>query len=171
MKRGGFLNHHRGFGVRRPLKRSILKQLNESPSAIAKREIQSLVRRIVILRDGGCILRNLVDAPPCSGWRKDGQLVLQADHLITRANSSTYADTRLVVCVCKGHHGWKKYNKEQYDDVVSRVLSPERVLLWEGAMQDSWRPARRYSADWELSIVLLKRELFDLHEGTTEAKS
>ena len=39
------------------------------------------------------------------GFRNDGQLILQADHVITRANSATYAETHLIVCVCKGHHG------------------------------------------------------------------
>jgi hypothetical protein len=34
----------------------------------------------------------------------------QADHLTTRANSATYADTRLIVCACKGAHGWKKWH-------------------------------------------------------------
>ena len=66
------------------------------------------MREIVIKRDGGCILRDIQGVSQCNGYRKDGKLILQADHLITRANSATYADTRLIVCVCKGHHGWKK---------------------------------------------------------------
>jgi hypothetical protein len=47
---------------------------------------------IVILRDGGCILRDTPHASACNGYAKDGHLILQADHLITRANSATYGD-------------------------------------------------------------------------------
>lgn len=79
-----------------------------------KDRIQDLVRDIVIARDGGCIFRDAPfevtqgSGPPCGGYAKDGHLILQADHLITRANGATYSDTRLLVCVCRNHHGWKK---------------------------------------------------------------
>jgi hypothetical protein len=82
-----------------------------------KQRIQDLVRDIVIKREGGCIFRGDVPnpegwtIPTCNGFAKDGHLILQADHLITRANSATYADTRLIVCLCKGHHGWKSWHE------------------------------------------------------------
>lgn len=68
-------------------------------TAKLKDEIQALVRAIVIRRDGGCIFRNSIDAPSCNGFTKsDGpRLILQVDQLITRPNSDTYADTRLIV--------------------------------------------------------------------------
>ena len=68
MKRGGKLN------VR-----------NHSDTNDSKDNIQALARQIVIKRDGGCILRNMLyrDFLQCGG-------PIQADHLITRANSATY---------------------------------------------------------------------------------
>jgi hypothetical protein len=49
-----------------------------------------------------CILRNIrhCGGEPGFTFLEDGvigKVVLQADHLITRANSATYADSRLVV--------------------------------------------------------------------------
>jgi hypothetical protein len=90
-----------------------LRVAGKSDIAEVKRDIQDLARNIVIARDGGCILRGVFGIPVCSGYAKDGHLILLADHLITRGNAATYADTRLIVCLCKGHHGgWKKWNKE-----------------------------------------------------------
>jgi hypothetical protein len=99
---------------------------------------------------------------PSYGPGKDGQLVLQADHLITRANSATYADTRLIVCVCEGHHGWKKWHKPEYDALVKSVIGADRATLWERCEEDSWRPHRKYAADWRLHIAALEQELCHL---------
>lgn len=142
-----------------------LRVKGHSETADLKEEIQNLVRAIVILRDGGCILRDvhLPFVPECNGYKETGELILQADHLISRANSATYADTRLIVCVCKGHHGWKSVgsnkNKEHYDLLVRGLLSDDRVALWDRCESDSWRPHRAYAADWKLSITALRQEL------------
>jgi hypothetical protein len=129
-----------------------------------KDRIQALVRAIVALRDGGCILRNRASEglPQCNGYRKDGKLILQADHLITRANAATYSDTRLIVCVCKGHHGWKNYNKEAYDQAVRYMLSMDRLILWDRAHADRYTPHRKYTYDWRLDEAALKQELTEL---------
>ena len=146
--------------------RGRLRVAGVSDTATLKQEIQSTLRSIVILRDGGCILRNIPFITQCNGYRKDGELVLQADHLITRANSATYADTRLVVCVCKGHHGWKEYHKEEYDELVRNILSPERVKLWREAQENSWRPSRTGASDWKLELIALKLEYEKLSTHT-----
>jgi hypothetical protein len=129
-----------------------------SETATIKDEIQNTIRDIVIARDGGCILRNYL-GHSCNGFAKDGHLILQADHLITRANSATYADTRLIVCVCKGAHGWKKWHQKEYDALVATLISPERVAVWKRAEEDSWRPTRKYTADWQLALIVLRQEL------------
>jgi hypothetical protein len=122
MKRGGFLK-----------RKTPLRVKGISDTSQLKDDIQAELRRIVIARDGGCVLRDSYDAPSCGGYAKDGHLILQADHLVTRANSATFADPRLVVAVCKAHHGWKSLgsnrNKAQYDDAIRKVLSDERVAL------------------------------------------
>jgi hypothetical protein len=154
VKRGGYIQR------RTPLKtKTRIKAVGNSDTAILKDQIQSLVRAIVIKRDGGCIFRAVYGVPACNGFRLDGEPVLQADHLITRANSATYADTRLIVCVCKGHHGWKNWHQKEYEAVVRRIISHEREALWDRCEQDSWRPKRTSAMDWKLAIAALKQEL------------
>jgi hypothetical protein len=111
------------------VKRTRLRLKGVSETSEIKQAIQDTVRDIVIIRDGGCIMRDIPHAPACNGYRNDGELVLQADHLITRASNATYADTRLIVCVCKGHHGWKKWHEKEYEALVRTLISPERVAL------------------------------------------
>lgn len=131
-----------------------IRVAGKSDTAELKREIQSLLRQIVIARDGGCILRHV---------RHCSDTVLQADHLITRANSATYADARLVVCVCRSCHAWKSLgsnrNKAQYDALVRAILPPTRVALWDASELESWRPHPMRASDWKLAVVVLKNEL------------
>lgn len=152
-------------------RRTPLRVKGISETSEVKQRIQDLVRAIVILRDGGCILRDdgvqhMNYLPPCNGYAKDGHLVLQGDHLVTRSNSATFADTRLVVCVCKGHHGWKSLGgnarKKQYDEIVRILLLPERVKLWDDCERDSWRPHRVSAMDWKLQETALVQELAEL---------
>ena len=127
-----------------------MRRQSNSEAPTLKREIQRLAREIVIKRDGGCILRNI---------RHCTDEVLQADHLITRANSATYDDTRLIVCVCRSCHGWKHWHEREYNELLKSILPKERVELWEQAEQYSWRPTHKVSSDWRISIAALKQEL------------
>jgi len=52
------------------MKRSALCIKGISETAELKQEIQDLVRAIVIIRDGGCLLRNVLGIPPCNGYAK-----------------------------------------------------------------------------------------------------
>lgn len=147
------------------MRKTRLKMRGTSDTSVLKEKIQDKVRDIVILRDGGCVLRNpyiiqqdLFNIPPCNGYRKDGELILQADHLITRANSATFAETRLIVCVCKGHHGWKKWHEEEYNAVLRGILPQERVDLWDRCKADRWKPRKAGVYDWKLSLVALEQE-------------
>lgn len=139
------------------MKRTPLAKLGTSTSAQQKREIQALLREIVIKRDGGCILRNY---RYCGAVLGDSKHVLQADHLITRANSATYADSRLVVCLCRTCHGWKHWHKEEYEALVRSILPKQRAELWERALIESWRPTKQ---DWAIHILALKKDLEMLH--------
>lgn len=135
-----------------------------SETADLKQEIQDLVREIVILRDGGCILR---DKRNCGG--EIGRAVMQADHLITRANSATFADTRLIVCLCQPcHGGFKKWHKEEYDALVKSILPASRVALWNRCEADSWRVHKKGAYDWRLEIVNLKQILNKLKKEHDE---
>jgi hypothetical protein len=106
-------------------------------------------------RDRGCLLRGSFEAIACSGYGKDGKLIFQADRLITRATSAAYADSRLVVCVCKGRHGWKSVGG--YARVVRTLLPPDRIKLWDACEKDSWRPHRDGTIDWRIEIATLNK--------------
>lgn len=168
----GLKRSQKGFAPRR----SKLRLQGVSTASQLKRDIQALVRAIVILRDGRCILREvnnydfleggkigiarkIAGVPRCNGFAKDGHLILQADHLISRSNSATYGDTRLIVCLCKAHHGWKSVGnnlrKAEYDKIVRQIISPERVALWDMAEADKYRP---HKMDWALVKVGLEQE-------------
>jgi hypothetical protein len=142
-----------------------------------KDRIQALVREIVIARDKGCIFGPnphytfgtapvFMSIPACNGYAKDGHLILQADHLVTRANSATYADTRLIVCVCKGHHLWKKWNEARYNEIVRTLLPADRVALWDKAHEARYKPPRMFTSDWMMEEAALKQEL-RTYQGAT----
>ena len=158
MKRSGFKRKVNPSSFlrkpRKPLKRTRLHVAGHSSTKQLKQEIQDLLRAIVMKRDGGCIFKKVRH---CGG--EIGEAVIQADHLITRANSATYADSRLVVCVCRNCHFWKKYHKGEYDALAKTLLEPQRVMLWEACEKDSWKPTPMRTYDWKMAIVGLKSEL------------
>lgn len=144
------------------MKRSRLRVVGISTTAQDKKEIQRLVREIVIKRDDGCIFKK-EKGHICSGYApKSGYLVLQADHLLSRANSATFADTRLIVCVCKGIHGWKSVGsnlrKAEYDERLKKILPKDIVELWERA-EEYTKAHKTTKMDWKLEIINLKQEL------------
>jgi len=164
MKRGGYLN-----------RRTPLAISGHSETSEVKKEIQAVAREIVIIRDGGCILRNIHyrDFPECGGYRNDGELILQADHLVTRANNATFADTRLIVCVCKAHHAWKSLGsnarKKEYDELVRTLLPSDRVALWDACERDSWKPNRGAAFNWTVTLAALKQELREIQRDSSHA--
>lgn len=158
------------------MNRTRLKKKSGSETALVKESIQALVREIVILRDGGCILRDINQydflengeigighkrhgVPRCNGFDSKGQLIYQADHLITRSNSATFSDTRLIVAVCKGHHGWKKWNEQRYNEIVREILPSDRVVLWDRCHAARYKPVRMGMSDWRKEEAALRSEL------------
>ena len=141
------------------MRRSPLKRKSKSETAKAREEIQRLVREIVIARDGGCLLRDPPGLPPCNGYRADGELVLQADHLITRGKNIGFADTRLICCLCKGHHTAKTFDQnDTYEPIIREKIGPERAELWAKCKADR----RSYPMglwEWQKEILALKKEL------------
>lgn len=139
-----------------PLKRTRIRVAGKSTTAEDKKEIQRLVREIVMKRDGGCVLRKLRN---CGG--EIGQAVIQADHLITRGNSATFADTRLIVCLCRNCHGWKHYHEKEYEALVRTILPKQRIQLWDRC-EEARQAHRTHKADWKIEILALKQELLNL---------
>lgn len=138
------------------MKRTRLRRSGVSETALLKKEIQRLVREVVMARDKGCILRKYRH---CGGELNTEGVVIQADHLISRSNSATYADTRLIVCLCKTCHGWKHWHEKEYDRLIKTIISKERVVLWDRCEEERWKPKKM---DWKLEALALERELSKL---------
>lgn len=164
------LNVGKGFKprkawVKKPyiLKRSTLSKLGKSPVAATKRRIQALLRDIVMKRDYGCILRHV----RCNRRIGDPGVIWQADHLLSRSNSATYGDSRLVVLVCRECHAWKSLGsnlrKAEYDRLVRSILPPERVTLWDMAEIEAGRH-KAVKMDWTLVELSLQQELKNLQK-------
>jgi hypothetical protein len=119
------------------VKQSPLAKESKHPTALIKKHIQALLRELAIRRDGGCVLRRDVThgyiIPACNGYAKSGELVLQYDHLNSRVFNVSYADIRLGVTLCKGHHGWKHFsdrNKKMYDEIIRKMTArPGHIAL------------------------------------------
>jgi len=120
-----------------------------------KQDIQDILRKIVIIRDGGCILRHYPEAGSCGGYRKDGQLILQAEHLHTRSNAASFSDTRLVVCLCQRHHGYyKPQHADEYFKIVRKHIGKERSDLLT-KVQEDYSP---HKVDLKLEYLALLQE-------------
>lgn len=133
-----------------------LKLLNHESSADLKKDIQALVRQIAIIRDGGCILRLFPEAGQCGGYRNDGELILQAEHLVTRSNSATYGDMRNIVCLCAHHHGhFKPQYSRLYWDIIRKHLGEER-WEWIEKVEADKSP---HKVDWKLVKLSLEQDL------------
>lgn len=158
MRRGSFQQKPRKPLKRTPLKarKRTLRIAGVSTTTEIKKEIQALLRQIVMIRDGGCILRHYCEAGACGPIKKDGNPVLQAEHLITRSNSGTFGDSRNCVCLCQRHHiYWKPQYSDLYWEMVKSHL-PEKTWKWyEVAKLDT----KAYRVDWKLVKIALEQEL------------
>jgi hypothetical protein len=140
------------------------KRLGKSKSETTqlKDEIQALLRQIVIERDGGCIFRNYPDAGRCGGYRKDGELILQADHISSRANSQTYGLSQNVVCICRNHHTfWKRQYPSEWTDLTRNYVG---VAVFDRMIALGREKARQSFTAWDWAKVAygLKDELTKL---------
>lgn len=144
-----------------PLKRKTkLRVAGKSTASQLKREIQAVLREAVIRRDAGCVLRSFSEAGNCSG-------PLQAEHLISRANSATFADFRNIVCLCQRHHiFWKPQHSRLYWELIEEVIGPERWRFIKLAEVDH----RPYKTDWKLALLVLQKELASLPVPSPEIR-
>lgn len=142
------------------MKRTKLNIVGHSTQAQLKKEIQATLRTLVILRDGGCILRHYPETGKCgSRSTKSGEMILQAEHLNTRARAISFSDSRLVVCLCERHHiFWKPQYSDHYNEIVKKHIGPERTKLWDRVKNDY----KTYKIDLALELIGLKKEIKDL---------
>ena len=151
MKRTGFLKRYTPLAAK-----------GGSDTATVKDNIQALLRQIVVRTDGGCIMRFYPEAGPCDGYTKVGDLILQAEHIVTRANSISYADLRNIVCLCVGHHKFFTHNRAAfYFDIIRRHVGEER-WAWLQKVEAEYKAhkTRRYTlSDWKKEEAYLKTKL------------
>ena len=153
MKRSGFLK-----------RKTPLRKQSQSPSALFKVQIQATLRQIVILRDGGCFLRNYQNKitpqyRECGGYTNAGDLILLAEHLHSRSNASSFSDSRLVVCCCKRHHiFYKPQHSAEYNELARDFIGKENAKLWDRVKEDH----RAHKVDLALELVALKQQLREL---------
>lgn len=125
-----------------------------------KKRIQALLRKLAIKRDGGCVLRHYPEAGACGGYGpKSGELILQAEHLVTRAKSVSYGDMRNIVCLCSHHHGnWKPRNSRLYWELIERHIGPSRYAWVKRVEAD--QQAHHFTAhDWRMIELDLTQQL------------
>lgn len=143
------------------LRKTPLRVKGISDTTQIKDDIQATLREIVIKRDGGCFLRHFVNRinpqyKNCGKLRKDGQLILQAEHLHSRSNAISFADSRLVVCCCQRHHiYYKKQYGTEYDKFAREFIGPVRAKLWDDVV--AYR--KPYKSNLKGELALLKQEL------------
>lgn len=143
------------------MKRTRIRLVGHSTTTELKNEIQGILRELVLLRDGGCILRHYRDEitpqyRECGCFTNDGVLVLQAEHLHTRASANSFSDSRLVVCLCKRHHiYYKPQHADEYYRIVRKHIGKERSELLD-RVQNDFMP---HKVDLKLELIALKQEL------------
>ena len=117
-----------------------------------------------MLRDKKCILNGI----RCNHSVGMEGVVWQAEHLVERSNSATFAEPRLIVLVCRNCHGWKhftKSNHDQYDEWVRSRISKDRVALWDRCRAEKWSYSSGKSYDWKLAEAALIQELSGLKDN------
>lgn len=139
-----------------------MRQTSKTPSAQAKKRIQALIREIAIARDGGCILRNYPESGNCGYYTAAGNLVLQAEHLVSREHSVSYGDMRNIVCLCNNHHMYfKKKNGLLYWELVRKHIGADR-WEWVKIVEADRKPYPMSSHDWlKVEVALIQ----DLAQG------
>lgn len=138
-----------------------------TPSALAKVEIQELLRQVGLKwQNGTCFflgkkIGGKVHSRCTSKETKDGHIVMQYDHLNPRERNVSYANPLLGLVICQGLHGWKSFNdsnKKLYDDAARKYISVERRKLWKKVEEDH-KSYLMTLWDWEKEIISLKAEL------------
>lgn len=135
--------------------------MGKSEISEVKREIQALLREGAIERDGGCVFRDYPEAGECGGYRKDGELILQFDHLHSRVHMISFGDTRLGIIACLRHHFYfKKQYPALYEKLARVIIGPERCNLLDRVREDH----SPHKVDLVLVKLALQQEVKRLHQ-------
>lgn len=95
-------------------------------------------------------------AGACGGYNRDGDLILQAEHLNGRSNSISYAEPENCICLCKYHHIFFKPQKT----ALYWVLVRERMGLDWWLKVENWikdkAPHRVTESEWRAKAAKLE---------------
>lgn len=163
MKRGGFLKR------KSPLKRNTkIRVKGHSTTTEQRDEVQRLLREICLKRDKVCVLSGYMETGACGPMKKDGKPVYQAEHLNSRSNAISFADSRNCVLLCSRHHiYWKPQHSKRYWEIIEEVIGPNR-WEWLEEVQDFAASHRTYKLDYRLAILALEHELKKLSTPSIE---
>lgn len=141
---------------RKPLKRTPLRKIGRSETAVNKEKVQYLLRQICLKRDTVCLLSNYPETGRCGPLKADGKPVYQAEHLNSRSHAVSFGDSRNTILLCQRHHiYWKPQNSARYWEIVEEMIGPKR---WE--LVHSWIHDRiAHKQDLKLDIIALEQEL------------
>lgn len=141
------------------MKRTKLRMRGISDTSVLKEQIQAALRDVVIKRDKGCLLRDYKETGLCGPYKKDGKLVLQAEHLNTRSRMISFADSRLAVCLCQRHHiFWKPQNSARYWEIIEEMIGPKRWELFQQVKSDY----KTHKVDLKMALIYLRQELKEM---------
>ena len=157
--RKGFIGRKR---AKMPSRKHRIPKQGKSPISVVKRAIQAKLRENAIVRDKTCVISQHPEDVPenwkeCGKYRKDGQLIVQAEHLCGRSQSACYADMDNIVLLCMRHHFYFKTQRAPiYWDIIRKHVGEERwakVKAWE---KDT--SVHRFSAeDWRTKLQALSK--------------
>ena|SRR3990167_348920 len=144
------------------MKKSPLQQYGKSNVSKTKVKIQALLRELAIQRDKHCVLQDYPEAGVCgSRATKDGHLIIQAEHLISRARSVSFGDMRNIVLLCQRHHGYfKEQNGRLYWELIEKIIGVER-WAWIKKVERDTKSYPMSLSDWTKIYLVLIQELHE----------
>lgn len=146
-----------------PMRRARLRVKGHSETADLRDQAQGLLRAIAIQRDKKCVLSNYPETGKCGPHKKNGELILQYDHLNSRVHARSFSDSRLGILVCQRHHiFYKRQYPFEYERCAIDAIGKERAKLLYRVRED--RTA--YKTDLKLEVLALEKELKDILKDT-----
>lgn len=143
----------RSVALHKPRRGRKIPKLGKSPVSVVKRQIQAQLRENAIERDKTCVVGQHKELLPenwyvCGPLRKDGEIIVQAEHLCGRTKSKCYADMDNIILLCMRHHfHFKRQRGALYWHIVRKHIGEERWARVQGWEADN--AIYRYSAqDW-----------------------
>lgn len=110
------------------MKRSPLRKVSKPKTLLKKamKDLEKLQRLVILKRDGGCVLRDVV---PCLNGCSD---IRQADHLITKKKGSIWTRYELKNLneLCSSHNCARQYDTVMVDALIEITKQKHGPQVW-----------------------------------------